>query len=45
MRHTASILANGNILVTAGAASETVGQQLNTAELYNSMIGTFTSSN
>ncbi len=43
--HTASMLTNGNILIAAGSEINSLGDVVNTAELYNSTMKTFTSSN
>ncbi|CAF4363649.1 unnamed protein product, partial [Adineta steineri] len=40
--HTASVLSNGKVLVTGGQDSS---KELNTAELYDPSIGTWTSTN
>ena len=43
--HTASMLTNGNILIAAGSDEVTLGNSINTAELYNSTAKTLTSLN
>ena len=42
--HTASIFENGNILIAAGSATFTLGNPLDTADLYNSTMKNFISS-
>jgi hypothetical protein len=43
--HTASVLTNGNLLIVAGSNVVGLGNSLDTAELFNSTVKTFTSSN
>jgi len=43
--HTASMLKDGNILIAVGNEAATLGNSLNTAEIYNSTMKGFTQSN